>query len=196
MSKLTFYYGTMGSSKSAQLLISNYNHQKNNIKTFLLTPSVDTRWGSKKIKSRVGIEADADLVVLQDADLFTCIVNQIKEEGVKAVFVEEVQFLTVEQIDQLSDVVDYLDINVNCYGLKQDFQSKCFPASKRLLEISDVLVEIPHLCHCGEQSTQNMRVANGVAIKTGEQIVLGDESYISVCRKCWKQGKISSSNKL
>jgi len=192
--KLYYYYGAMGSSKTAQLLITNFNYLEKGMSTVLVTSGIDDRYEIGNIKSRIGIEAKADIITNQKLNLYDTIVELLKVKRIDIIMVEEAQFLTKKQIDQLSNIVDELNITVICYGLKQDFKYNLFPGSKRLLEIADTINEIKTMCHCGKKATSVLRLHNGKAIKSGSQIQTGgNESYVSVCRKCWKLGKIKEN---
>jgi len=195
MNSLTFYYGTMGAAKSASLLIKRHNFIEKGIETILITPHKDDRFGIGKVKSRVGIEAEADIVLKEEDDLIVEVGlvarERAREKGkiVGAIFVEEAQFLTPKQVEDLAYWVDYEYADVFCYGLKDDFQTKLFPGSKRLIELADSLHEIENLCYTGKKATCNMRIANGKKVEEGEQVEIGDCNYVSVCRKSWTLGK-------
>ena len=189
-SKLYFFYGAMGSTKSAQLLTTNFNYKEKGLSTLLLTSGRDDRSGEGIISSRIGLTAHADIIVFNDTNLYFAITKTEVNNRcrVDVVLVDEIQFYATEQIDQLGDVVDYLDRPVLCYGLKADFQSHFFPATKRLMEIADTITEIKTICHCGRKATYNARLQDGIMVTEGEQIQTGgNESYTAVCRRCWKQ---------
>jgi thymidine kinase len=187
--KLYFHYGAMGSSKTAQLLITNFNYLERGLKTFLVAPKIDNRYSIGTIKSRIGIEAKADLISDDKTD-FSQLNDTLKENEIDIVIVDEVQFLSSEQIYQLSEIVDLLDISVICFGLRVDFKNKLFNGSKALMELADVITEIKTMCHCGKKAICNMRISNGKAVKNGSQIQIGgNETYIAVCRKCYKEGR-------
>lgn len=182
----------MGSSKTAQLLITNFNYIEKGMSTALITSNIDDRYSVGIIKSRIGIEAKSDIVASESMNLYTEVGSLLKTKDIDIILVEECQFLTKKQIDQLSDVVDELNITVICFGLKQDFKCELFPGSKRLLEIADSINEIKTMCHCGKKATSVLRLQNGKIVRSGAQILTGgNESYLSVCRKCWKDGKIT-----
>jgi thymidine kinase len=193
MAKLKFVWGSMSSGKSLNLLSTAYNLEDNNIQIMVLKPSLDTRDGEGVIRSRAGLERKC-IMVDGDMNLYKAIkayrnVLASQLETLKWVIVDEAQFLTEEQIDQLSDVVDFLDINVMCFGLRTDFQSHLFPGSKRLFEIADDLEEIKSSCECGEKkSSINARFdENGEIITEGSQVEIGgNDKYKAICRKCWK----------
>lgn len=190
---LKFYYGSMSSGKSLNLLSTAYNLEENDIQIMVLKPSLDTRDGEGVIRSRAGLERKC-IMIDEDVNLYKLIkayrnVLASQLETLKWVIVDEAQFLTEEQVDQLSDVVDFLDINVMCFGLRTDFQSKLFPGSKRLFEIADDLEEIKSSCECGEKkSSINARFdENGEIVTEGSQVEIGgNDKYKAICRKCWK----------
>lgn len=190
--KLYFNYATMNSGKSLQLMSIAHNMDERHIPTLTIKPSIDTRDGENKIYSRIGLSRDCRMFSPKD-DLFDLISKE--NDGrisfnsyLEWVFVDEAQFLTKKQVDQLSDVVDYLGINVMCYGLRTDFKSRLFPGSKRLFELADTIEEIKTVCDCGGKTIINARVdKDGNVLKDGPQtLVGGDDRYISICRKCWK----------
>ena len=187
MAKLYFKYGAMGSSKSAQALITKYNYEENAMKVWLIKPSADTRDGANILRSRIGLEAEAEVIV-PDADIFAgftaCQVGQCD-----VVIVDECQFLTENQIDQLRTIVDEYAVPVLCFGLRTDFQTKLFPGSRRLMELADVIEEIKTMCDCGAKATVNARISDGYIVTEGAQVVLGgNDSYIAMCHRCYKQG--------
>lgn len=192
-SKLFFKFGCMNSGKSMLLLTTAHNLEENGLNIMVLKPSADTRDGEGIIRSRVGVERKCTSVD-REVNLYKAIKEyrnflaaQFME--LKWVLVDECQFLTEAQIDQLSDVVDFLDINVMCYGLRTDFQSKLFPASKRLFEIADDLEEIKSTCACGDKKTSmNARFdSDGNIVTEGDQVMIGgNDMYKPLCRKCWK----------
>ena len=186
MCKLYFSFGVMGSSKSLRLLATAHDFDEKNIPILVLKPSADTRDGKDKVKSRAGLERDC-ISVEPNVNLYTAI-NEFKEP-LRWVLVDECQFLTEEQVDQLSDVVDFLNINVICYGLRTDFKSKLFPASKRLFELADDIEEIKTSCNCGGKASINARFSpEGEIITEGNQILVGgDDLYHAICRKDWKK---------
>ena len=192
MAKLYFNYGAMGSRKSLDLLATAYNFEEKNIPFLTLKPSLDTR-DDGVIKSRAGLERKCTLIS-HDVNIYDSIYeyNEIMSEKndapLKWILVDECQFLTEEQVDQLSDIVDYMNINVMCYGLRTDFKSHLFSGSKRLFEIADDIQEIKSSCSCGHKTSINARFnRNGDIITEGTQILVGgDDIYKPLCRKCWK----------
>lgn len=188
MAKLYFKYGAMGSSKTAQALITKYNYEENDLSVWLLKPSADTRDGETILRSRIGLEAEVEIIppetdVLQlfrDTRLGKCDV----------IIVDECQFLTQQQIDQLRSIVDEHNIPVMCFGLRTDFQTKLFPGSLRLMEVADTIQEIKTICDCGAKATVNARIdSTGHIVTQGAQVVLGgNDSYIAMCHKCYVRG--------
>ena len=185
MAKLYFKYGAMGSSKSAQALITQFNYEELGMTVWLIKPSTDTRDGADVIKSRIGLERKAT-VITPDLD--------IKEEYSKhirtdVIIADESQFFTPEQIDQLRDIVDDQDVPVLCFGLRTDFLTHFFPGAERLMELADSITEIKTVCSCGRKATVNARIdAEGRIVTEGSQVMLGgNDSYMAMCHKCWKE---------
>lgn len=192
-SHLKYFWGAMGSAKTLRLLTTAYNFAEKNIQFMVLKPSVDTRDGDGVIKSRVGLERPC-VMINSSVDLFKAIktyknVLAAQFETLKWILIDECQFLTEKQVDELSDVVDFLDVGVMCFGLRTDFQSKLFPGSKRLFEIADDIEEIPSTCECGDnRASINARFnEDGSIVVQGDQIAIGgNDKYRPLCRKCWK----------
>ena len=188
MAKLYFKYGAMGSSKTAQALITKYNYEENDMNVWLLKPSADTRDGVNILKSRIGLQAEVE-IASPDVDIY-----QRYQEGFagncNAVIVDEAQFLTPAQIDQLRAIVDDFNVPVMCFGLRTDFQTKLFPGSMRLMELADTIQEIKTICDCSAKATVNARIdADGYIVTEGAQVVLGgNDSYIAMCHRCYKKG--------
>lgn len=191
MSKLRFYYGTMGSSKSLRLLTTAYNFEEKGIAFLTLKPSIDKRDGENIIKSRAGLQRECIMVEHND-DLYNLVgeynnyLNSIFQK-LEWVLIDECQFLSEIQIDQLAKIVDKLGINVICFGLRTDFTSHLFPASKRLFELADEFEEVKSSCSCGSKTSMNARFdENDNIVTDGEQFVVGgDDIYKAVCRKCF-----------
>ena len=185
MAKLYFKYGAMGSSKTAQALITRFNYMELGMSVWLIKPSVDTRDGADVIKSRIGLEARAQ-VITPEQDI---IAEYQKQPGHDVIIADEAQFFTPAQIDQLRQLVDEEDIPVLCFGLRTDFLTHFFPGAQRLMELADSLTEIKTVCACGRKATVNARIdANGRIITQGDQVFLGgNDSYVAMCHKCWKQ---------
>lgn len=189
MSKLYFYYGTMNCGKSMLLLAKAYNFQERSIPILLLKSRVDTRDGKDVIHSRS--LGDKECIGFnKEENVFNIIENIVKNADKKYqwILVDEAQFLTENQVDELSDVVDKLDINVICYGLRTDFRTKLFPGSKRLFEVADTIEELKSTCSCGNKTIYNARIdGDGNLVTKGKQVeVGGEDKYISICRKCYK----------
>lgn len=185
MAKLYFKYGAMGSSKTAQALITKFNYEELGMSVWLIKPSVDTRDGADIIRSRIGLEAVAHIIT-PDQD----IVEEYKKLGRHDVIIaDEAQFFTPAQIDQLRQIVDGEDLPVLCFGLRTDFLTHFFPGAQRLMELSDSLTEIKTVCSCGRKATVNARIdSTGRIVTEGDQLLLGgNDSYVAMCHKCWKQ---------
>ena len=185
LAKLYFKYGAMGSSKSATALITKYNYQERGMRVWLVKPSADDRDGALTIKSRIGLAAEAEAIGAQEN---ICQLYYSREK-VDVVIVDECQFLTESQIDQLRELVDEENIPVLCFGLRTDFQTKLFPGSRRLFEVADSITEIKTICGCGSKATVNARIdEDGYVITEGAQVCLGgNDRYIAMCHKCWKR---------
>ena len=189
MAKLYFRYGVMGSSKSAQALITKFNYEEQGMRVWLMKPAADTRYGADKVHSRIGLEQPAD-VIDDDMDLYE-VFRDREREFYDVIIVDEAQFLSAEEVDVLSDLVDFYGIPVLCYGLKTDFQNHVFEGSRRLMEVADVIEEVPTVCWCGRRAKCNARFADGKIVREGAQIMLGsNESYVALCRKHFKEGKL------
>ena len=188
MAKLYFKYGAMGSSKTAQALITKYNYEENDLRVWLIKPSADTRDGEQILRSRIGLEAKVE-VMSPETDIARRFEEKL-EEHYDAVIVDECQFLTVEQIDQLRQIVDDYNVPVMCFGLRTDFQTRLFPGSRRLMELADCIEEIKTMCDCGAKATVNARIdCEGHIVTQGAQVVLGgNDSYIAMCHKCYVAG--------
>ena len=188
MAKLYFKYGAMGSSKTAQALITKYNYEENDMKVWLIKPSADTRDGRAILRSRIGLEAEVE-VMTPETDIAERF-GQIAHERYNAVIVDECQFLTEAQIDQLRSIVNDHGVPVMCFGLRTDFQTRLFPGSRRLMEVADTIQEIKTMCDCGAKATVNARIdGEGHIVTEGAQVVLGgNDSYIAMCHKCYIRG--------
>ena len=188
MAKLYFKYGAMGSSKTAQALITKYNYEENDLNVWLIKSGTDTRDGAKILRSRIGLESPAD-VIAPGTDIY--LLFQDTQEGkCDVIIVDECQFLTESQIDQLRSLVNDYNIPVMCFGLRTDFQTRLFPGSRRLMEVADTIQEIKTICDCGAKATVNARIdGDGHIITQGAQVVLGgNDSYIAMCHKCYIRG--------
>ena len=186
MAKLYFKYGAMGSSKTAQALITKYNYEENDMQVWLIKPSADTRDGADTIRSRIGLEAKCR-VITPDVDIYDLFRAQA-EKGCHVVIADECQFFTEAQIDQLRSIVNDYSVPVLCFGLRTDFLTHLFPGSRRLMELADVIEEIKTMCDCGVKATVNARVNDGYIVTEGEQVVLGgNDCYIAMCHRCYIQ---------
>lgn len=187
MAKLYFSYSTMNAGKSTVLLQASHNYGERGMKTMLFTAELDNRSKVGNISSRIGLSEKAS-TFNNDDNLFSSVEEKLNTDKISCVFVDEAQFLTEKQVWELSDVVEILNIPVMCFGLRTDFQGKLFEGSSSLLAIADELKEIKTICHCGKKANMVVRVdSNGKVLKEGAQIEIGgNEKYISLCRKHWK----------
>lgn len=183
MAKLYFKYGAMGSSKTAQALITKYNYEEKGMVVWLLKPSADSRDGEVILRSRIGLEAPAQVISPED-DIYGLFRER---ERTDVVIVDECQFLPPAQIDQLRDIVDMENVPVICFGLRTDFLSTLFDGSRRLFEVADTFEEIKTMCDCGAKATNTARIdADGYVVTEGDQLLLGgNDRYIAMCHKCW-----------
>ena len=187
MAKLYFRYSTMGAGKSLDLLKTAHNYEERNKKVFLLTSDLDNRFGKKKIASRIGISRDAD-TFNNKSNLYEMVVSN--GEKLSCILIDEAQFLTKEQVWQLTDIVDYLGINVIVYGLRSDYLGEPFEGSIYLMTLADKIEELKTICEFGDKASINMRLLNGKPVFEGEQVQIGgNESYLPVCRKHFKKLK-------
>jgi len=178
----------MNAGKSTSLLQSSYNYRERGMNSLVMTPAIDDRAGMGKVASRMGIEADAQIFASED-DLSQVIKAQHEDEYIHCVLIDEAQFLTKEQVKQLTYVVDILNIPVLCYGIRSDFLGELFTGSHYLLAWADKLVELKTICHCGRKANMVLRLdAHGNPVKQGAQVEIGgNETYESVCRKHFRQ---------
>ncbi len=184
MAKLYFRYACMGAGKSIDLLKVGFNYEERGYKVMYLTAEIDNRYEKGKITTRMGLNKDAH-TFNEDTNIYNLCSSL--EYVPACVLVDEAQFLNANHVQQLTDIVDYLDIPVICYGLRSDFRNQLFEGSKALLTIADKIEELKTICDCGKKATCNMRTLNGKATTSGEQILIGDLEYKSVCRKCYKK---------
>ena len=187
MAKLYFRYGVMGSSKTANALMVRYNYEERGQEALLVKPTVDQRDGARFVASRAGLSHPC--IYFSDLRAMT-------DEAVKryaCIIVDEAQFLTREEVQYLTHLVDDVNVPVICYGLRADFQGKFFPGSQELMACADIIEEIKTICWCGKKATCNARLdADGRVTKMGEQVMLGtNDRYIALCRKHWKEGRLS-----
>jgi len=190
MAKLYFYYSSMNAGKTTTLLQSEYNYRERGMQTLILTPQLDNRFETGQVTSRIGLAQTAH-AFNQVENLHEVVTASIEKAPVHCVLVDEAQFLTRKQVFELGEVADRFDIPVLCYGLRTDFQGNLFDGSQHLLAWADNLVEIKTICHCGRKATMVLRLdSEGRVIKQGEQIKIGgNDQYISVCRKHFKEGQ-------
>ena len=188
MAKLYFYYSTMNAGKSTTLLQSSFNYRERGMHTVLLTAALDDRFGKGMVSSRIGLSQEADLFSAGD-NLYHHIEQRHSDKAIDCVLVDESQFLSEDQVWQLSEVSDQLSIPVLCYGIRTDFQGQLFPGSKALLAWADELQELKTICHCGSKATMVVRVdEQGNALKEGSQVEIGgNERYVSLCRRHFKE---------
>lgn len=193
--KLYFRYGTMGSAKTALLLTQAYNFEERGMEYLCLKPIIDDREKDNIIKSRIGISRKCEWI-RQETDIYEFIKHLFEETLVVKdwILIDEAQFLSPEQVDQLSRVVDDYGSNVVCYGLRTDFQSKMFPGSQRLFEIADTIDEIKSTCSCGRKTIINARIdSRGNIVTDGNQVEIGgDDRYVALCRRCWRARRLES----
>lgn len=188
MAKLYFKYGAMGAAKSAQALVTKFNYEERGMRCWLIKPAVDTRGSIYKVASRIGIDSECEPISehLNIVDLYKAFPASEKP-GV--VIADEAQFFTVEQIDQLRELVDITDTAVLCFGLRTDFRTKLFPASARLMEVADSIEEIKTMCECGKKATVNARLdPNGNIVTEGDQVEIGgNDRYQAMCHRCYAE---------
>ncbi len=184
MAKVYFYYSAMNAGKSTVLLQSSYNYQERGMRTLLFAPAVDQRAGLGRIASRIGLSAEANAFTTHD-NLLKIVTQEHGEAELSCVLIDEAQFLTRAQVEQLAAVADDLDIPVLCYGLRTDFQGNLFEGSAALLGWADDLSELKTICHCGRKATMNLRVGtDGKAVREGAQVEIGgNERYVAMCRR-------------
>ena len=187
MAKLYFKYGAMGSSKTAQALITKYNYEENGMKVWLIKPSADTRDGAQVLRSRIGLEAAVE-VIPPEVDVYARFLGS-RVRRCDVIIVDECQFLTEKQIDQLRAIVNEQSVPVLCFGLRTDFLTRLFPGSRRLMELADCIEEIKTMCDCGAKATINARISDGYIVTEGAQVVLGgNDCYIALCHRCYQNG--------
>ena len=174
----------MGCSKTAQALITKFNYEERNMKVLLLKPAIDDRDGANTVKSRIGLSEEA-VAVKENENIYEK--HEKNYSDCTVIIVDECQFLTPEQVDQLADIVINKNIPVLCFGLSTDFTTHLFPGSKRLFEIAESISEIKSVCTCGAKATVNARLDdNGKIVTEGSQVCIGGNNrYVAMCRKCW-----------
>ena len=194
MAKLYFYYSAMNAGKTTNLLQSRHNYAERGMNTLVIKPRIDSRSGENRVRSRIGLEAEA-VDVDPTVNLLDLVQNASEGQPIHCVLVDEAQFLSADQVDQLTEVVDALNIPVLAYGLRTDFLGALFEGSRQLLALADELREIKTVCHCGRKATMVVRFdGEGQPMHSGDQIQIGgNETYVSMCRRHFKESlKISS----
>lgn len=188
MASLYFTYSAMNAGKSTSLLQVAHNYEERNQQVLVLTPALDNRVGVGRVHSRLGIEREA-YAFSNTENLFQFVQAILQKQHLDCVLLDEAQFLTPEQVWQLTWVVDQLDVPVMCYGLRTDAFGQAFAGSAVLLAVADKLSEMKTICHCGRKATMSLRVdQQGQPVQTGAQIAIGgNERYISCCRKHWAE---------
>ncbi|MBC7004640.1 thymidine kinase [Photobacterium sp. BZF1] len=188
MAQMYFYYSAMNAGKSTTLLQSSFNYRERGMTPVIFTAAIDDRYGKGKVSSRIGLQEEAELFNASD-DLYARMQDMNSAKKVDCVLIDECQFLTKEQVYQLTEVVDKLHIPVLCYGLRSDFRGELFEGSRYLLAWADKLVELKTICHCGRKANMVIRQdASGKAIADGDQVEIGgNDRYVSVCRKHYKE---------
>jgi thymidine kinase len=186
MAKLYFKYGAMGSSKTAQALITKFNYEERGMKVWLIKPATDTRDGKDILSSRVGLSSACDSI---DKSEDILAIFKEKADEVNVIIADESQFFTEKQIEELREIVNEYDVPVLCFGLRTDFLTRLFPGSKRLLEIADTISEIKTMCECGAKATVSARIdGTGKIVTAGRQVVLGgNDRYLAMCHRCFKR---------
>ena len=182
MSKLYFNYGAMNSGKSTALLQVAHNYEQQGMKVLIIKPAIDTK-AEDRVSSRLGIERKVDILLTKSGR----IVNEMKDVP-NAILVDEAEFLTRKQVDELYAITKEYDVPVLCYGLRTDFQSKGFEGATRLLELADDIKELKTICKCGSKATHNLRLVNNVPTFVGKQVEIDNQEtveYESVCGKCY-----------
>ena len=185
MAKLYFKYGAMGSSKTAQALITKFNYEERGMRVWLIKPAIDDRDGTTVIRSRIGLSAEAEVIGSQDS----IAERYAKRASTDVIIADECQFFTPEQIGELRTLVDEKSLPVLCFGLRTDFRTQLFPGSRRLFELADSIQEIKTICDCGSKATVNARLdAEGNVVTEGAQVLLGgNDQYVAMCHACWRK---------
>ena len=179
MAKLYFRYGTMGSSKTAQALMTRFNYITKGFNVLLVKPELDTR--SSKVSSRIGLEAECEII--EKDQTFAGLVIKHRPN---VIIVDECQFLTPKQVEELKEISQ--EMPVMCFGLLTNFQTRLFDGSKRLIELADSIGEIKSVCKCGRKATVNARLINGKVVTKGPEVLIGaEEKYEGMCYHCFKK---------
>ena len=192
MAKLYFRYSAMNAGKTTQLIQVKHNYEERGQNVLVLKSAIDNRDGVEKVKSRIGIECSATLLN-SDTNILTLVKENLKKNKLDCILIDEAQFLSKTQVMQICSVVDELNIPCMAYGLRSDFKGNLFPGSEALISLSDSIEELKTICWCGKKAIMNTRLLDGKAVFEGEQIQIGgNESYISLCRKHWREGKVKA----
>jgi len=183
MAKLYFRHGTVGSAKTLNLLAVAHNYRQQGKKVLLMKPDFDTRFGKERIKSRAGLEMQADLLITNEESL-----RGIDYSGISCILVDEAQFLSAKVIEELRTITLRWDLPILCYGLRTDFKTHLFEGSARLMELADSIEEVKATCHyCNRKSIMNLKHVNGMAVNEGPSVELGaEEKYYPACYKCYR----------
>jgi thymidine kinase len=193
MATLHFIYSTMNAGKSTELLQASNGYRERGLETMVFTSSKDDRYGESEVVSRIGLRTAAHTYTESD-NILTMVQDQNKKSELNCVLIDEAQFLTKDQVEQLGKIADELNITVMAFGIRTDFQGELFEGSKYLLAWADRLKELRAVCHCGKKATMIVRVSeDGSIIRSGDQVEIGgNERYLSLCRKCFYDGIVSS----
>jgi thymidine kinase len=193
VAQLYFYYSSMNAGKSTALLQSAYNYEERDMRPFIMSAALDDRYGLGKVTSRIGLAAEAQLFNAKD-DLYSILKIENLKKPLDCILIDESQFLSREQVKQLTLVVDQLNIPILCYGIRTDFRGELFPGSQYLLAWADKLVELKTVCYCGRKATMVVRMdGDGMVIKDGDQVVIGgNDQYQSLCRRHFSEHMWSS----
>lgn len=182
MAKLYYRFSSMNAGKSTSLLQTAFNYKERGYKVLIFTSALDDRYGTGKVTSRIGIDADATIIPKDDITVLNEAKASLISNQIAAIFVDECQFLSEEQVDILGEIVDEFEIPVFCYGIRTDFESNLFSGSKRLFEISDSIEELRNICQCGNKAIMNARLVDS----TEQVLIGGNDVYQSMCRKCYR----------
>lgn len=187
-----FRYGAMNAGKTIQALTVRYNYLERHQRVFLLKPSVDVREGGQVVRSRIGLEAPVDALIRPEDDLGAAFARLKAEKGMPdCLLVDEAQFLTRAQVEQLCEIADRTGVPVMAFGLRADFRGELFPGSAALMALADRIEEIKTICWCGRKAIMNARVVGGVVVMEGPQVLIGgNEAYTSLCRRHWREGRL------
>ena len=186
MAKLYFFYGAMNSGKTTRILQCAYNYEEQGMKPIIMKPKIDTK-GSEHIVSRIGAKRKVDYLIEEKVNIYDVIVE--KYTNVDLIIVDEAQFLTEKQVNQLMDAVIDLDISIMCYGLRTDFMGKSFPGARRLLDIAHELSEVKTICECGHKAMFNVRLIDGKVQTEGDSVAIDGEgkvTYTVACPRCFR----------